>query len=299
MPDTIRIGDLLLDAATPAKPSRPPLLMVHGIMGGAWYFAKWLEFFSARGHPAYALNLRGHHGSRQVRDFGRVSVMDYVTDALDAAHGVSERHPEAPLILVGHSMGGLIAQKAAESLDVAGLVLLSPVPPRGILLISWPLIRRQTKHVGAMLRSRAILVDPADAAVLFLNRLDPVELVSLIPRWEPASGRAGRDITLGRVAVDASRIRSPVLVIAGADDVAIRPRVQRAIARKYGATFRIYQGNAHFLIWEPGWDRIAADVAAWIDQDPGSVPLRRGDIERPLGDIGHAERRTTPTSHGA
>ena len=299
MPDTIRLGDLLLDAAVPANPSRPPLLMVHGIMGGAWYFAKWLDFFSARGHPAYALNLRGHHGSRPVRDFGRVSVMDYVTDALDAAHGVGERHPGAPLILVGHSMGGLIAQKAAESLDLAGLVLLSAVPPRGIPLLSWPLIRRQLKHVGAMLRSRAILADPTDMAVLFLNRVDPAEVASFISRWTPASGRAGRDITLGRVAVDPSRIRCPVLVIAGADDVAIPPRVQRALARKYRATFRVYDGNAHFLIWERGWDRIAADVAAWIDQRAGSALLREGAIERPLGDIGHAERPTTPTSRGA
>ena len=72
----LRIVDLLLDVALPARPSRPPMLMVHGIMGGSWYFAKWLEFFATRGHPAYALNLRGHHGSRPVDDFGRVSVMD-------------------------------------------------------------------------------------------------------------------------------------------------------------------------------------------------------------------------------
>ena len=300
MPDTIRLGDLLLDAAIPAKPSRPAVLMVHGIMGGAWYFAKWLEFFSARGHPAYALNLRGHHGSRPVREFGRVSVMDYVTDVLDAARGMRERHPEAPLILVGHSMGGLVAQKAAESLELAGLVLLSAVPPRGIPLLSWPLIRRQMKHVGAILRLRAILVDPADAAVLFLNRVDPVEVASLIPRWTPASGRAGRDMTLGRVAVDPSRVRCPVVVIAGGGDVAIPPRIQRALARKYGATFRVYDGNAHFLIWEPGWDRIAADVGAWIDEHPGPAPEQQEEgIERPLGDIGHAERPTTPISRGA
>ena len=275
------------------------MLMVHGIMGGSWYFAKWLDFFSARGHPAYALNLRGHHESRPVRDFGRVSVMDYVSDAGDAAHGVRERHPGAPLILVGHSMGGLVAQKAAESLDLAALVLLSAVPPAGIPLLSWPLFRRQLKHVGAMLRSRAIVANPADAAALFLNRVDAADVASFIPRWTPASGRAGRDITLGRVSVDPSRITGPGLVIAGGDDVAIPPKVQRAVGRKYGATFRVYEGNAHFLIWEPGWDRIAADVAAWIDGQVRLGANRADRVERPLGDIGHAGRPTRPTSHGA
>jgi pimeloyl-ACP methyl ester carboxylesterase len=299
MPDTIRIADLLLEAVVRAQPSRPPMLMVHGIMGGSWYFAKWLEFFGARGHPAYALNLRGHHGSRPVPDIGRVSVMDYVTDVHDAARDVRERHPGAPLVLVGHSMGGLVAQKAAETLELAGLVLLSAVPPAGIPLLSWPLFRRQLKHVPAMLRSRAIVADPADSAALFLNRVDPVEVASFIPLWQPASGRAGRDITLGRVSVDASRIACPMLVIAGGDDVAIPPRVQRAIARKYGATFRVYDENAHFLIWERGWDRIAADVAAWIEEGQTGAPVRREGIERPHGDPGHAERPTMPTSRGA
>lgn len=270
MRNTIRIGDLVLDVAMPARASRPPMLMVHGIMGGAWYFAKWLDFFAARGHAAYALNLRGHHGSRPVADMGKVSVMDYVTDVRDAARSVAARHEGARLILVGHSMGGLIAQKAAESLVPAALVLLSSAPPRGILLFSWPLFRRQTKHVPAMLASRPVMADPADTNALFLNRLPPSEALELAPRWMSTSGRAGREMTLGSIAVDAKLITCPVIVVAGADDVAIPPRIQRKIAKKYGAEFRVYDGHAHFLIWEPGWERIAAEVAVWVERADSS-----------------------------
>jgi len=266
MAHSISIGDLTLDASVPARASQPPVLMVHGIMGGAWYFAKWLKFFGARGHPAYALNLRGHHGSRPVENFGQVSVMDYVGDLREASSGIRQRHPGAALILVGHSMGGLVVQKAAESISPGAVILLSSVPPRGIPLLSWPLFRRELKHVSAMLTSRAITVNPRDAADLFLNRLDPTEVASLVPLWAPASGRAGREITFGRIAVDAKGVTCPVLVVAGGADVAIPPRIQRKLARKYGAPFRLYEGNAHFLIWEAGWDRIASDVAAWLDQ---------------------------------
>jgi pimeloyl-ACP methyl ester carboxylesterase len=267
MPDTARIGDLLLDVALPGRSTRPVVLMVHGLMGGAWYFAKWLEFFAGRGYPAYALSLRGHHGSRPVEDFGRVSVMDYVSDVRDAVSGVREWHPDAPVVLVGHSMGGLVAQKAAESVAAAGVVLVSTVPPRGIPLLSWPLFRREVKHALAMLTSRTIVADPTDVAALFLNRVDPNEVVSFLPRWAPASGRAAREITFGRIGVDAARVRSPVLAIAGADEVAIPLQVQRKVAEKYRGTFRRYEGNAHFLIWEPGWDRIAGEVASWVDQN--------------------------------
>lgn len=266
MPQTIEIDDLLLDVELPTRPSRPPMLMVHGIMGGAWYFAKWLEFFAARGHPAYALNLRGHHGSRPVDDFGRVSLLDYVADVRDASAAIRNRHPGASLALVGHSMGGLVAQKAAESVAPVALVLLSSVPPRGIPLLSWPLFRREIKHVPQMLTSRSVIADPRDVADLFMNRVDPAEVVSFIPMWTPASGRVGREITFGCVAIDPGKVQCPVLVVAGADDVAIPPRIQRKVARKYDATFRRYEGNAHFLIWETGWDRIAGDVAGWLDE---------------------------------
>ena len=272
MPQSIEIGDLTLDVALPARASQPPVLMVHGIMGGAWYFAKWLQFLGARGHPAYALNLRGHHGSRPVENFGQVSVMDYVTDVHDAAAGIRERHSQVPLVLVGHSMGGLVAQKVAESASPAAVILLSSVPPRGIPLLSWPLFRRELKHLPQMLASRAIITNPRDAADLFLNRVEPAEVASFVPLWTPASGRVGREITFGRIAVDETRLSCPVLVVAGADDVAIPPRIQRKVARKYGAPFRLYEGNAHFLIWEAGWDRIAADAAAWLDQTLSQPP---------------------------
>jgi non-heme chloroperoxidase len=165
-------------------------------------------------------------------------------------------------------------QKLAEAHPPAGVVLLSSVPPRGILLLSWPLFRREIKHVPEMLLSRPVAVDPRDAADLFLNKVDPAEVASFIPLWTPASGRVGREITFGRVAVDAKCIRCPMLVVAGADDVAIPPRVQRKIAAKYDATFRTYPGNGHFLIWESGWDRIAADVAGWLDQHLVAAPAR-------------------------
>lgn len=266
MRDSMRIRDLVLEALSPARASRPPMLMVHGIMGGAWYFAKWLEFFAARGHPSYALNLRGHHGSRPVADMGTVSVIDYVTDMRDAARGIAERHDGARAILVGHSMGGLVAQKAAESLAPEALVLLSSVPPRGIPLLSWPLFRRQIKHVPALFASRAVAPDPADNNALFLNRLSPSETLELAPRWTATSGRAGREMTLGSIAVDAEFVKCPVLVVAGADDIAIPTRIQRRIAKKYHAEFRVYDGHAHFLVWEPGWERIAGEVAVWMEQ---------------------------------
>ena len=43
--------------------------------------------------------------------------------------------------------------------------------------------------------------------------------------------------------------------------------MQRKIARKYGAELRVYEGHAHMVMQEPGWEAIASDVAAWLDKE--------------------------------
>ena len=114
--------------------------------------------------------------------------MDYVRDTLDAAHGVRARHPSEPLVLVGHSMGGLAAQKAAESLDLAALVLVSAVPPRGIPLVSGPLCgaAEACGRNAALARDRD-RTGGHDGAVP--QSRDPAEVASFQAQWVPASGR--------------------------------------------------------------------------------------------------------------
>ena len=68
-----RIGDLLLEHAPAVGPVKPyPLLLVHGMNGGAWYLRPWLYAAAQSGWDSWAVNLRGHHGSRPVTDLGRV-----------------------------------------------------------------------------------------------------------------------------------------------------------------------------------------------------------------------------------
>src|SRR5689334_10517680 len=108
MTDTIRIDDLSVACARPPKATRRPVLFVHGYFATATVFTAWLPFFAARGVPAFAVNLRGRAGSRMSSDLGRASIDDFVDDASTVAHSLGTP------VVVGHSMGGLIAQRLAE-----------------------------------------------------------------------------------------------------------------------------------------------------------------------------------------
>src|SRR5215208_5956579 len=96
---------------------RPPILFVHGMFVGGWVWENYLRYFAERGYPGYALTLRGHEGGATVMDLGRVSLHDFVEEAVAAARalpaspaGAGAPGGDRPVVM-GHSMGGLIAQK--------------------------------------------------------------------------------------------------------------------------------------------------------------------------------------------
>src|SRR5688500_11279374 len=73
-------GGVLLRGAVPEHARHEPLLLVHGLAGGSWYWARWQRFLAERGWPAWALDLRGRPESRAVPDIGPVALADYVED---------------------------------------------------------------------------------------------------------------------------------------------------------------------------------------------------------------------------
>ena len=242
----------------PAR-KRPPILLVHGMFGGAWYFERYQRFFAERGYENHALDLRGHHGSRAVDDLGRVSVADYVEDARTVARDLGRP------IVIGHSMGGLIAQKLAEAGAVAAAVLVAAAPPRGITPATLLLLGKQAKHAWAILRQKPVTGAPEDHLELSLNRLPPDEAVVALSRLVPESGRAALQLSLSTVAVDEKKVRCPMLGVVGLDDRFIVPRVMRSIARKYDMRLVEVPGHAHFIITEPGWEKPAGVIADWTD----------------------------------
>lgn len=251
-------GGLAAVVADVPAPAHPPLLYVHGMFGGAWMLEGLMRRLAARGRPGTALDLRGHGASPPVAALGRVSVLDYVDDALSAARALGRP------IVVGHSMGGLIALKLAEADAVAAAVLLCAAPPRGISVLSPSLLPRQVKHLPALLGSRPLVAARGDADAIMFNHVPPAERDALFARLVPESGRAGREISFGRIAVDPRRVRCPVLSVGALDDRFLPPRIARAIAARYHADLIELQGHGHLLIAEPGWERVADEIERWI-----------------------------------
>lgn len=274
MLDTITIGNLTLKSAQPSAVARgnakPPLLFIPGFCASAWIYESYLPFYAERGYPGFALNLRGREGSALPSGtlLGRVSLSDYVEDARQAARWLEERLGQP--IIFGHSMGGLIAQKLAEEGLARGLVLLSPAPPKGISMITGPVLRRQLKYLRTLLRSRRFEPRLSDMRALVMNRVPQPEQETVFAHFVPDSGRAAREMSLSALRVDTERVRAngnKMLVVTSDDDRLIPQRIAQRIAQRYRAPLYVARGHGHLMLKEPGWEEAAEFIAGWLSRE--------------------------------
>lgn len=194
-----------------------------------------------------------------MREIGRQTIGDYFSDASAAARSL-----ERPIV-IGHSMGGLVALLLAANGLARAAVLLSPAPTRGINVLSPAILARMARYLPALLFSRAYLPTAADLDALVLNMVPPEQRAGLRHRFVADSGRASRQLALGVYAVQPSAVRVPILVVGADHDRFIPLEVSRRMAQKYNATLHVAKGHGHFLLGEPGWKSEAQVILDWID----------------------------------
>lgn len=245
------IDGVFIQEMSPTAPGGPatPLLMIHGAMHGAWAWNGWMPFFATAGWRCFALSLRNHPGSRAVPadTFLRLTAADYVQDVLTAI----KLMPRPP-VLVGHSMGSIIAQKVAETTEVAGLVLMCGSGPgqlgklRDPLPLDTPLVRK-----------------PEDIRTLYFREIDDRAFADYHPRLVPESPGVVNHCNDGTLEIDPARIACPVLVMAGERD-AIPLHPAPAIAEFYGADLLTIPGGSHIFFMESPALPAAVRLNEWL-----------------------------------
>lgn len=257
MPERVTIGGLSALIAAPTTETGPPLLFVHGYFGRAIAFERMMECLASSGHRCVAIDLRGHGDSMAAEDLGRVSIHDYADDVVRVAREMGDP------IIIGHSMGGLIAQLVALRGVTRGIVLLAPAPPRGIPVMSLKLALAQFRYMPAILLSRQVIPGRADLRALVVNRLPEAEQEVVLDMLVPDSGRAGREMSIVGVPIDRTKLRVPVLVISGDRDLFIPLSRSQRVAARYAAQIQVAPGRGHMLIIEPGYEEICGWIGKW------------------------------------
>jgi pimeloyl-ACP methyl ester carboxylesterase len=194
-------------------------LLIHGAMHGGWCWREVVPLLEAHGHTALAPTLPGLADDPTPRDRVDLKITaDFIADLVRA-------QPE-PVLLTGHSMGGLMISEAAERAaeHIAGLIYvtaaLAPAGPR-------PPDPRFEAAMQAMTLSSdgvSFVCAPSAAAPMFYNRTDPKAAEDAVSRLTPQPIKPGIEPLS---VTDARFGRLPRAYVECLDDQAIPIALQR------------------------------------------------------------------------
>jgi pimeloyl-ACP methyl ester carboxylesterase len=249
------------------------VMMTHGMWANPWCWTGYRAMFEADGRRCLVPPLPCHdsdmHAAPDSR-LGRLSLLDCADTLAAQITALGER-----AIVIGHSMGGLLAQMLGARGLARTAVLLAPAAPAAPAGV-WAIGPSVLRSFWKILTTWAFWRKPvrqtfAAASYSLLHRLPPDEQREVYGRFGPESGRVVFEIGLWlpgarhAARVDAAKVDCPMLVVGGSEDRMTPPCAMRRVARRYPATHREHEHHAHWLVGEPGWQDIAGEVLAWMN----------------------------------
>jgi len=221
--------------------------------------APWLR---ERGHDVTAVDLPGRHGAADADQLQDFSITDYVAAVVAAIRDM----PAAPAV-IGHSMGGLLALRASLEEAVAGVALVSSVPPTGLsapameMAMGDPLLFGEVAGIlgGDECGSPEVL-----RRALFSDAVGNDEALSYLARFQSESRQAVMALHGLQAFNPLAHWGLPILVLGGAEDRLISPAHVHWTATLLGRRAEIIPGIGHAVMLEPAWIDVAERIEGWL-----------------------------------
>ena len=271
----VDLGEVELAVAEAGEGGRP-LLLLHGFSGAKEDFTDWLDWLADLGWHAVAPDHRGHGDSAKPEGAGAYSMAILAQDALALADALGWGR----FALLGHSMGGYVAQRVALAAParLSGLMLMDTGhgPVEGIdpelvahagkiavesgMDVLADLMAEVQSPLETPAHRRLVAEQPAYAAFEDgkLRATSPWLYASLSYELATCPDILGR-----LVAMDP---RPPVLVVVGEEDAAFLPAAMRMAHAIAGATLGVVPDAGHSPQFEnpAGWWQVVSSFLGRI-----------------------------------
>ncbi|MPQ96401.1 alpha/beta fold hydrolase [Modestobacter sp. I12A-02628] len=248
------------------------VVLVHGVHEHGGRYRHVAERLARSGYASYAADHPGHGRSAGARgDIGSMAAA--VAGIEETVQLAGRRHPDVPVFVYGHSLGGLVSvQYLTGSPDprVRGAVLSAPALDTSaatpLQRRVGPALSRLLPRVGVVqLEAEAVSRDPE---VVRAYRTDPLNHMGRL------RARTGTEIMIAAAAAP-ERLRSltmPLLVLHGSADRLMPTAASEVVRDAAGSaevTLLVYEGLYHEPHNEPEQERVLDDVVAWLDAHRG------------------------------
>ncbi|SDS64552.1 Lysophospholipase, alpha-beta hydrolase superfamily [Actinoplanes derwentensis] len=255
-----------------------PVIFIHGLWLHASSWQPWIDLFADRGYHAVAPGWPGDAETvAQTRANPDALAGHGIDDVVEHYARIIEALPTKP-ILIGHSFGGMIAQKllgldlatAAIAIDAAQIKGVLPLP-LSTLRSGFPVLSNPANT------NRAVSLTKEQFRYAFANTVTEQESTDLYDRWSiPAPGKPLFEAAAANfnphspAKVDtANESRGPLLLIAGGKDHTVPEVVVRSTLKQYRHSHAVtdiidFPDKAHSLTIDSGWHEVAETTLTWL-----------------------------------
>jgi pimeloyl-ACP methyl ester carboxylesterase len=252
-----------------AAPSGPHVILIPGTGGHGGIWRDTPAAFASRGFRVHTPDLRHHQlplaaGAEKI---ATLSLLDYCADLTELARGL-----DSPPLLVGISLGGLLAQLVAARTEHLGVIAAAPAPAAGIFQAHPKTVRRFAGHFLQRSPWKKPLLPEWQSFRRYAAHTLPEDYArQLFTELVAESGRAYCEMAfpfLDRAhaaRVDFAAVTGPVLVIGAEQDHVVPPRIARTTASRYAnATYVELAGADHLLFYGQSLPKTMGHIDAWL-----------------------------------
>jgi len=266
MIDSAQGAKIFVRSWVPGATPRGVVVVCHGVNSHSGQYVWVGEQFVGANYAVYALDLRGRGRSEGER-FYVEDIADYVSDVANTIALAKSRHDGLPLLLLGHSAGGVVSSTYVldNQAQLAGFICESfafQVPAPGFALAAIKGISHIAPRLPVLkLRNEDFSRDPR--AVDALND-DPLTAGEV----QPAITVAALVRADERLRDEFPTVKLPLLVMHGTDDKATVCHGSQFFYDTAGSTdktLKLYEGHYHDLLNDVGKEQVMADVLNWIE----------------------------------
>lgn len=244
------------------------LLIVHGLAEHSGRYTNLINHLVPQGYAVYGFDLRGHGRSEGLR--GYVERFSYFIDDLDAFLGViRNKHDDAKIFIVGHSVGGMIAAVYAVShqSELAGLILSAPTLKPGSSVTRLDIL--MARVLSVLLPKKGIAVIDASAISRDKTVVEAYISDTLVYRGKIRARLGAELINMMEKVLPPGlpELSLPMLIMHGTADRLSNPEgssMLYELVKSKDKTLKYYEGFYHEIFNEPDHVQVLADMEAWL-----------------------------------
>jgi len=259
---------------------RNPILFIHGLWLHASSWQPWQRYFEEAGYTTVAPGWPGDGDTVEATRATPDAVAEHgIDDVTEHYAQIIETLP-APPILIGHSFGGMLAEKLLGQNRAAAAVAIDAAPIKGVkalplsaLHAAWPVLKNPAnKH-------RAISLTAEQFRYAFGNAVSEDESNSLFDQWAIAApGRPLFEAASANFHLHSpSKVetgnpdRGPLLLVMGGEDHTVPEAVTKSTLKQYKDSPAVtdtleFADRGHSLVIDSGWREVAEASRHWIEQ---------------------------------